>query len=417
MSSPQQTNHAKRAKKPNRSNVEIAAEKALKEARKEMKAAKKAAKERVREAEEQVREAEERQVREAEEQVREAEERQVREAEEQVREAEERVREAEEQRQREATREYKKQKKAAKKGYATAQNNLGTMYYEGRGVPQSDALAVEWIRKAADQGNANAQFNLGLMYRKGKGVHQSDALAAEWFRKAADQGDADAQNYLEVMYEQRRAAETLRKRNALAAEKLRKRNETDIKQVKKDAKKDVKEAQDKSRKLKKGCSLMGCAFVCATGELLTKENPDGFSTGALTQAVVNRLPKGMTIWATRCDERTQGTGEYDQHASIRSFLYEISVSSSQCWYKFGKPTNAALPTGGFVNKALAMRNAEVGWEVSGIGKGRAKASVRGKWIFVNEFKFLDGRWDEEKYGPLPMDREKQDETRKQGVRA
>jgi hypothetical protein len=45
MSSPQQTNPVKRAKKPNRSKEEIAAEKALKEARKEMKAAKKAAKE------------------------------------------------------------------------------------------------------------------------------------------------------------------------------------------------------------------------------------------------------------------------------------------------------------------------------------------------------------------------------------
>ena len=63
---------------------------------------------------------------------------------------------------------------------------------EGRGgLPQSDALAVEWYRKAADQGYAQAQYNLGGMYEEGRGgLPQSDALAVEWYRKAADQGYA-----------------------------------------------------------------------------------------------------------------------------------------------------------------------------------------------------------------------------------
>ena len=34
------------------------------------------------------------------------------------------------------------------------QKNLGTMYYNGQGVPQDYAQAAYWYRKAADQGDA-----------------------------------------------------------------------------------------------------------------------------------------------------------------------------------------------------------------------------------------------------------------------
>ena len=89
---------------------------------------------------------------------------------------------------------------AAEQGNAEAQDHLGVMYYNGHGVPQSDALAVEWYRKAADQGYAKAQCTLGAMYRQGKGgLPQSDALAAEWHRKAADQGHPLSALYLKRM--------------------------------------------------------------------------------------------------------------------------------------------------------------------------------------------------------------------------
>jgi peptidoglycan hydrolase-like protein with peptidoglycan-binding domain len=68
-------------------------------------------------------------------------------------------------------------------------------------VPQDDAEAVKWYRKAADQGSAAAQNHLGLMYDNGRGVPQDDAEAVKWYRKAADQGDARAQNNLGTMYE------------------------------------------------------------------------------------------------------------------------------------------------------------------------------------------------------------------------
>ena len=90
---------------------------------------------------------------------------------------------------------------AALGGDATAQNSLGVMYDNGRGVPKDDRKAVNWYRKAADQGYADAQFNLGIAYDNGQGVPKDEQLAVSWYRKAADQGNAEAQNNLGTMYE------------------------------------------------------------------------------------------------------------------------------------------------------------------------------------------------------------------------
>lgn len=83
--------------------------------------------------------------------------------------------------------------KAAHQGYTPAQYNLGSIIFEGRGVPQSDIEAVRWWRKAADQGDSDAQFNLGIMLFKGKGTKQDRDEAIIWWQTAADQGLADAQ--------------------------------------------------------------------------------------------------------------------------------------------------------------------------------------------------------------------------------
>ncbi len=73
----------------------------------------------------------------------------------------------------------------AEQGDGDAQNNLGTMYDYGQGVPQDDAKAVKWYRKAAEQGNAGAQYNLGVMYGNGQGVPQDYAQAHMWYNLAA----------------------------------------------------------------------------------------------------------------------------------------------------------------------------------------------------------------------------------------
>ena len=56
-------------------------------------------------------------------------------------------------------------------------------------MQQSDAEAVKWYRKPAEQGQAKAQNDLGLMYEDGRGVQQSDVEAIKWYRKAGEQGD------------------------------------------------------------------------------------------------------------------------------------------------------------------------------------------------------------------------------------
>ena len=83
----------------------------------------------------------------------------------------------------------------AEQGNTSAQNNLGVMYAEGRGVPQDYAEAVRWYRLAAEQGDAGAQTNLGIMYDTGKGVTQDNAQAHMWYDLAAGRlppgGDRD----------------------------------------------------------------------------------------------------------------------------------------------------------------------------------------------------------------------------------
>ena len=88
----------------------------------------------------------------------------------------------------------------AEKGDADAQNNLGFMYRNGRGVPQNDKTALKWWTLAAEQGIANAQFNLGWMYEQGQGVLQDYKTGVKWLILAAEQGDADAQFALGQMY-------------------------------------------------------------------------------------------------------------------------------------------------------------------------------------------------------------------------
>jgi TPR repeat protein len=85
-------------------------------------------------------------------------------------------------------------------GDASAQFNLGNMYYNGKGVQRDYKKAAKWLRMAAEQGVAGSQMILGIMYFNGEGVTQDYKEAAKWYRKAANQGHADAQNNLGKMY-------------------------------------------------------------------------------------------------------------------------------------------------------------------------------------------------------------------------
>ena len=88
----------------------------------------------------------------------------------------------------------------AEQGDAEAQNNLGVMYGNGRGVTQDYKEAVKWYRLAADQGDRGSQKQLGFMYDEGQGVTQDYKEAMKWYRLVADQGDTSAQYMLGFMY-------------------------------------------------------------------------------------------------------------------------------------------------------------------------------------------------------------------------
>src|SRR5262249_22179580 len=62
---------------------------------------------------------------------------------------------------------------------------------DGGGKPDYKS-AAQWFRKAADRGVADSQFNLGILYARGIGVEQNLAESFKWFSLAAAQGDADA---------------------------------------------------------------------------------------------------------------------------------------------------------------------------------------------------------------------------------
>lgn len=90
--------------------------------------------------------------------------------------------------------------KAAEAGNAEAQINLGLLYFNGKGVTQSDGEAIKWYRKAAEQGNVVGQWLLGTMYADGKGVPKDEVQAVNWYRKSAEQGNAVGQRLLGGMY-------------------------------------------------------------------------------------------------------------------------------------------------------------------------------------------------------------------------
>ncbi|SLM49567.1 exported protein of unknown function [Nitrospira japonica] len=87
-------------------------------------------------------------------------------------------------------------------GDARAQYNLGLLYDQGLGVPQSDALALRWYTQAAERGEPRAQYNLGIMYMNGQGMAPDPVQAYFWFSLAVAQGERKASDAREYVMEQ-----------------------------------------------------------------------------------------------------------------------------------------------------------------------------------------------------------------------
>lgn len=88
----------------------------------------------------------------------------------------------------------------ASQGNPLAQNILGILYANGKGVAQSEEEAVKWYRESADQGNPYAMSNLAYCYQNGRGVEVDYKQASFWFRKSSDLGNVIAQYALSSNY-------------------------------------------------------------------------------------------------------------------------------------------------------------------------------------------------------------------------
>jgi TPR repeat protein len=78
----------------------------------------------------------------------------------------------------------------AEAGDPVAQYNMGLLYLDGQGVPQSPAEAANWFRRAAEQDYTQAQHNLGAMYGSGQGVKRDYVQAYKWLNICAAKGNA-----------------------------------------------------------------------------------------------------------------------------------------------------------------------------------------------------------------------------------
>ena len=78
-------------------------------------------------------------------------------------------------------------------------DSLGLLYLHGKGVPQSDKMAVEWFTRSAKNGNQYGQRDLGHMYESGKGVIRDLKEAVHWYQMSADQGNVTAKGRLGAM--------------------------------------------------------------------------------------------------------------------------------------------------------------------------------------------------------------------------
>lgn len=90
------------------------------------------------------------------------------------------------------------------KAFASVGNRTGKApggeYRSVKGATKTVDRDVQEFCKAAKKGDADAQFDLGYLYAVGRGVTRDEALAAAWFLKAAKQKHPQAQNWLKRLH-------------------------------------------------------------------------------------------------------------------------------------------------------------------------------------------------------------------------
>lgn len=91
-------------------------------------------------------------------------------------------------------------RQAADKGSTGALHNIGSLYYNGLGVPQNLKEAFNWYKKGADLGSTITMHSVAVMYANGIGTTQNYSEARKWYLKAAEKSHAESMHNLSVMY-------------------------------------------------------------------------------------------------------------------------------------------------------------------------------------------------------------------------
>jgi len=80
-------------------------------------------------------------------------------------------------------------------------------------VPRDDQEAAKWYHLAAEQGHAKAQYRLGSMYVQGKGVPEDYVLAHMWLNLGASklgEHEREMRNFLSMVMTPQQIAEAQR---------------------------------------------------------------------------------------------------------------------------------------------------------------------------------------------------------------
>lgn len=82
-------------------------------------------------------------------------------------------------------------------GHTEAQDALGGMYLQGRGVEQDYVQAASWFQRAADSGHARAKGHLAVLLSQGLGI-QKDLTEAQRLRAESEKfADPPKKTWLE----------------------------------------------------------------------------------------------------------------------------------------------------------------------------------------------------------------------------
>jgi hypothetical protein len=84
--------------------------------------------------------------------------------------------------------------RSAEAGDRRGMTDLGFLYLD-----DNPAEAARWFTKASHLGDGEAEFRLGLLYEQGRGVPQSDQMALKLFRSASNSGRPEATEKLRML--------------------------------------------------------------------------------------------------------------------------------------------------------------------------------------------------------------------------